>query len=219
MGFAMGWAAVAAYAVLLIVATTDALQARASVERRAAPPSAAERFVEVWERSRLGTYVASGTFERSSSITGARVASQDIVAQLPPRRLHRQLGGVDGRNDDRPIFCPAPAVGVTGPSGCRLGEPGGPTFSESVATEVASLRAMVTGPASLYTVAEISAGCFALKQIRVETRAPFGIRARFCFDPLTGARSASRVEYGRGIVEVVAVTSIRADVQEADLQP
>ena len=219
MRFAWGWVAVAAYATLLILVTADALHTRPSVVRRDAATSTAEQFVEAWERSRMGTYVASGTFERTSSVTGARVASKDVVAQLPPRRLHRQLGGVDGRDDDRSVFCPVPSAGEIGPSVCRLGEPGGPTFRESVMTEIAALRAMVTSPGALYTVAETSAGCFSLKQIRVEPRAPFGIRARFCFDPLTGARSASRVEYGEGIVEVIVVTSIRAEVQEADLLP
>jgi hypothetical protein len=54
---------------------------------------------------------------------------------------------------------------------------------------------------------------------RVEPRAPFGQEARFCFDEATGAPSNSRVVYEGGIVEVVAVTDIRTDVADADLQP
>lgn len=218
-GILVGWVAVIAYAVLLVVAGVDGAHQQGRVERHAASTRAADRFVAAWERSRTATFLTVGTFERSSPITGARIASQDIVAQRPPRRLHRQLGGVEGRDDDRLVVCPAAPQGTDGSAPCHLGEAAGTTYAESVMVEVDALGTMVSGSDPLYAVDEVEAGCFTLKQTRVEPRAPFGIRARFCFDEGTGAPSATRVEYDGGIVEVFAAREIRAHVGDADLQP
>lgn len=218
-GVVVGWVLVVAYATLLILAMIDGARDQDRIDRPAAGTSATDRFVTAWERSRSATFVAKGTFERRSEFTGARVSSEDFVAQRPPRRMHRQLGGVEGRNDDRLLVCPAPPDGGDRPGACRLGDPGGPTYAESVVAEVRALGPMVAGRNPLYTVREVTAGCFALEQIRVEPRAPFGIRARFCFDEATGAPSERRVEYEGGIVEVVAVTDVSAEVMDADLVP
>lgn len=216
---AVGWMVVVGYALVLVIAAVGGARQQDRIERAPRPTSADERFVSAWERSRLATFVASGTFERRSTVTGARVASADVVAQRPPRRLHRQLGGVAGRDDDRLIVCPATPGGDGRAAACRLGAPGGPTYRESVAAEVDALGSLVGGPDALYTVRVTASGCFALEQQRVEPRAPFGVRSRFCFDSATGAPSGSRVEYDGGIVEVVAVTDIRSEATEADLAP
>ena len=81
-----------------------------------------------------------------------------------------------------------------------------------MASEVAALRTLVDrGRARLRRRPWRSeAGCFDLVQLRVEPRAPFGREARFCFDEATGAPTNSRVAYEGGIVEVVAVTDLRA---------
>src|SRR5690606_2544586 len=105
-----------------------------------------------------------------------------VVAQRPPRRVHRQLGGVEGRDDDRLLVCPAPPEGQERREPCRLGSGGGPTYEESVAEEVAGMRSLLLGPDPLYSVREPEPGCFELDLRRVEPRAPFGIAARLCFD-------------------------------------
>src|SRR5690606_23235860 len=122
------------------------------------------------------TFVTSGTYERRSAVTGAAIASEDVVAQRPPRRLHRQLGGVDGRDDDRLLVCPAPPPGDE-PAPCRLGAPGGPTYDESVARELEGLRSMLLGPDPLYAVELAEPGCYRLELRRPDPRAPFGIEA------------------------------------------
>jgi hypothetical protein len=143
-----------------------------------------------------------------------------VLAQQPPRRLHRQLGGVEGRDDDRLIVCPAPPAGEENdPEPCRIGPPGGLTYEESVTREVAGLRSLTQGNQPLYRVRELEPGCFQIELLRVDPRAPFGVEASFCFDPDTGAPSASRVRHEGGIVEVVTVTSIRTDVTDIDLAP
>ncbi len=160
----------------------------------------------------------SGTFERRSEDTGATISSEDVLAQRPPRRLHRQLGGVDGRDDRREIACPAAPVD-SGEAACVFGDPSGPTYDEDVATEVAALRTQVAGPTPVYAVEEIGDGCFALAQLRSEPRAAFGTEARFCFDEATGAPTDSRVRYAGGIVEVLATSSVTSTVRDSDLEP
>jgi hypothetical protein len=219
----VGWATVLAYAALLggvaVVAIGDDPD-RSGLSRPVVDDDVAERFVAAWERSRQATFVTSGTYERRSAVSGASIASEDVVAQRPPRRLHRQLGGVDGRDDDRLVVCPAPPAGEEDePEPCRLGEPGGPTYAESVANEVAGLRSLTTGPDPLYIVTAGRPGCFELELVRIDPRAPFGVEASFCFDEATGAPAGSRVRHAGGVEEVVVVTDIRTAVTDADLTP
>jgi hypothetical protein len=183
--------------------------------------AAAERFVQAWERSRTATFVTTGTYERRSDVTGASVASEDVVVQRPPRRLHRQLGGVEGRDDDRLLVCPAPPAGEDEEDRepCRLGAPGGRTYAEQVRDEVDGLRSLTSGPDPLYGVTAGDEGCYDLELRRVDPRAPFGVEASFCFDAATGAPTRSRVRHEGGIVEVVVVTEIRTEVRDVDLVP
>lgn len=213
-----GWAAVAAYAALLVVTAL----ATPSADRPggAGRGDAAARFVEAWERSRTATFVTTGTFERRSDVTGSAIASEDVVAQRPPRRVHRQLGGIEGRDDDRLLVCPAPPAGSDGDrQPCRFGAPGGPTYAESVEQEVEGVRSIVGGADPLYQVTASGDGCFTLDLQRVDPRAPFGIGARFCFDPATGAPTRREVRYEGGISETVVVEDIRTEVTDADLLP
>jgi hypothetical protein len=219
-GLILGWGAVLAYAGLLVVVAALAIGDDSEPPEPDQGGDVAEQLVRAWERSRLATFVTSGTYERHSDVTGASIASTDVVAQRPPRRLHRQLGGVDGRDDDRLLVCPAPPAGQEDDrQPCRLGSPGGMTYAESVANEVAGLRSLTQGPGRLYSVAAGQPGCFDLVLLRVDPRAPFGIEASFCFDAATGAPAGSRVRHEGGIEEVVVVTEIRTEVTEADLTP
>ncbi len=220
-GVILGWAAVAVYAVLLAGVSLDALGDRDSDgERIAAERAAPDRFIAAWQRSREATFVAVGTYERRSGVTGASLSSEDIVAQRPPRRLHRQLGGVEGQDDGRLIVCPAPPAGEEDrPAPCQLGPPGGVAYAEGVRRELAGLRSVLLGDAPLYSVDEPTPGCFELVQRRIDPRAPFGVRASFCFDAASGAVRSSRVRHEGGIVEVRLVTLIRTEVTDSDLEP
>jgi hypothetical protein len=216
-----GWTGVVAYAALLAAVSVAAV-GDPSERPEAGPPGSAavaDAFVAAWQRGREATFVTIGTYERHSPVTGASIASEDVVAQRPPRRLHRQLGGIEGRDDDRLLVCPAPPGGVDEREPCRLGPAGGPTYAESVADEVAALRSLVRGPDRLYTVRSGGPGCFELEQVRVDPRVPFGVDASFCFDAATGAPTDHRVRYAGGIQEVVAVRTVRTEVTDADLTP
>src|SRR3546814_5921645 len=98
--WALGWVVVAAYAAPLVptALTTPA-------DRRPATGSGSDTaesaLIEAWARSRTGTYVTTGTFERRSDVNGASIASAAVLGQRPPRRLHSQLGGVEGRDAEQ----------------------------------------------------------------------------------------------------------------------
>ena len=216
-GLILGWVLVALYAASLVAVTAATDDGTLRPGDRSDDRDAVEDFVAAWERSRQATFVRSGTYERRSEQTGATITSEDVLAQRPPQRLHRQLGGVNGRDDRQAIVCPAEPDGES--AECTLGRPAGPTYDEDVASEVAALRTLVEGASPVYAVERVDDACFALAQLRAEPRAPFGRDARFCFDAATGAPTDSRVRYAGGIVEVVAVTELTGDVQDADLEP
>ena len=224
-GLIVGWVTVAAYAALLagvaIVAIADRSDRPDVAPGDVSDEGVAEQLVAAWERSRLATFVASGTYERRSLVSGASIASEDVVVQRPPRRLHRQLGGVEGRDDDRLLVCPAPPDGAEEEDAqpCRLGAPGGRSYAASVANEVEGLRSLIQGAGALYLVTAGAPGCFDLELVRIDPRAPFGVEASFCFDAATGAPSGSRVRHEGGIEEIVVVTDIRTEVSDADLAP
>lgn len=218
MGTALGIVVVLAFAAACIWVTATT----ASVDRSADRPAgraAAQRFIEAWERSRTATFLTTGTFERRSEVTGAEIRSEDVVAQRPPRRLHRQLGGVDGRHDDRMVICPAPPPGDPEQPPCHLGAPGGTTYEESVQREVAALRDLLLGTDPLYEVTLDDAGCFRLDQRRPDPRVPFGVAARFCFDEATGAPLRTEVRYEGGVRETIVVDDVRTDVTPEALEP
>jgi hypothetical protein len=219
-GLLLGVVLVSLYAAAMVAVAVQTAQ-RPDVHRPppAAPADPVDEFIAAWERSREATFVASGTYERHSEVTGSTLSSEDVVAQRPPRRLHRALGGVDGRDDDRVIVCPAPPAGQEEAAPCQLGPPGGLRYDAAVAREVEGLRSVLAGPDPLYRVRRGRAGCFELAQRRIDPRAPFGVAASFCFDPATGAPSARRIRHEGGIVEVLTVTAIRSRVTDADLEP
>jgi len=218
-GAVWGWLVVVAYAAALVAVTVTTPDGDLRAGDRGSDASAAEALVEAWERSRTATFLRHATFERRSATTGSVIASEDVLAQRPPRRLHRQLGGIAGRDDRRELLCPAGPDGRE-PGPCVHGVASGPTYAADVASEVAGVRSMVEGSTPLYAVAfGPDEGCFELAQQRADPRATFGVDAVLCFDPDTGAPADSRVAYAGGIVEVVAVTSIRPDVTDADLEP
>ena len=153
-----------AAALVAVTVTTDDGELQPG-DRRRRDDDDVEAFVDAWERSRQATFLRLGTFERRSEVTEAVISSEDQLAQRPPRRLHRQLGGVDGRDDRRTIVCPA-TVDMAEPPRCDFGEPAGPTYDEDVATEVAALRTLLEGPLPCTRSKGLGDGCFELAQLR-----------------------------------------------------
>jgi hypothetical protein len=219
-GLILGWVLVGLYAAALLAVTVTTRDGELRPGDRGPSRDDASAFVAAWQRSLEATFLRTATFERRSEATGAVISSEDVLAQRPPQRLHRQLGGVEGRDGRRAIVCGGPLDDETAPSPpCALGPPTLPSYEADVETTIEALRTQVEGPSPVYAVADIGHGCFELAQQRIEPRASFGQDARFCFDGETGAPTNSRVRYAAGIVEVLAVTNVIGEVSDADLEP
>src|SRR3546814_18498559 len=97
------------------------------------------------------------------------------------------MGGVEGRDDERLLVCPAPPPDSE-PEPCRYGPAGGPTYAEATERELAGLRSLVGGTDPLYGVTVDDAGCFPLALRRRDPRAPFRQAAGPFFAHPTGPR-------------------------------
>jgi hypothetical protein len=176
-------------------------------------PADIEAFLDAWERSRSGTWLARLRFTRRTT-AGTDLVDELRIAQRPPDRLTvGPLGAVAGRVDGRIINC---ATGSTGALRCGPGEPA-PDYEKEVADEVAILRGYFEAPLSLYSV-RADGECFALRLARAYPSPPYGERARFCFDRDTGAPTRQEIQRREGS-DVQEAIELRAEVTDADLEP
>jgi hypothetical protein len=149
-------------------------------------------------------------FERRTT-AGRSLVSEVRIAQRPPDRLATGLGSIDARRDGRRLAC---ATGADGKLRCRDGGPA-PPYGQEVDAEVALLRGYFSGPNPLYRV-RAGGGCYALDLLVSMPAPPYGRRARFCFDPATGAPVVSVVVRAEATDRQQAV-EVRAVVGDADL--
>ena len=174
--------------------------------------AAGSRLLAAWERSRVGTWVVDARFERVTA-TGRRLEVDVHMAQRPPDRLITGLGSVNARRGSHRLAC---ASGEDGVVACREAEVLGP-YADEVAADMRVLRAYVSGPSAFYAVRE-EAGCFRLRlRLRVLSP-PYGERAQFCFDSVTGAPTRSEIVRREARDRTVAV-SVRSRVSDDDLDP
>jgi len=145
---------------------------------------------------------------------GGHLEDRISIAQRPPDRLVSGGGAVDTRRGDRALACTS---GEDGRLRCRDAG-GAPPYDEEVATGVAVLEQQLLGPRRLYDVVRSGANCYELR-LRVRyPAAPFGDRARLCFDEASGAptlRDIIRIE-GRDRQQAVSVSDV---VDDPDLAP
>jgi hypothetical protein len=172
--------------------------------------AAAAGFLEAWERSRTATYRSVSTFTRTTA-DGTTVSATSTLVQRPPDRLVAQGGAVAGWLDGERRRCDPTPDGVR----CQTVDAEGGWAAE-VAADLAVLTGYVTGPRPLYRVAVDAEGCFRLRLARAVLAPPYGTRARWCFDPATGA--VTRLEVvRREATDVVVATEIDPEVTDADL--
>jgi hypothetical protein len=211
--------AVVGLAVTVGLVVAGPLRLPARVDRS----DARDAFLAAWERSRRGTFLVRGTFERRQP-NGAVLSTPTELVQRPPDRLVRRFGGVTGTFDGREVSC-ADDRGelrcVTAGPGGDEGEPPVP-YDEGVRRELAAFRDWFTPPGPnlrpRYRVLRASEpGCFDLILAVPGAEAPYGTDARLCFDEATGAPTRSERRFDNGVIETDRADSIIARVTDADL--
>lgn len=199
---------------VLLVATAYATVDAVDDSERGTTVAPADALVAAWERSRTGTYRATGTFEREAP-DGRRLEVDVEVAQRPPARLLRQFGEVSGHRGDRTLECPAPLHGEA--LECSLGPPGSP-FDSVVAAEVRAFETLVTGSDPLYEVRRLDGACWRMTRTRNDPRSGFGLQADLCFHHDTGALRSVVVDHGE-IEERTVYDEITDQVRAEHLEP
>jgi hypothetical protein len=204
--------AVAGIAGVVGLAAADWPPSTEPAQPSAETAAAARRFVAEWRRSRLGTWALDGTFERVTS-SGRRLRAEVHMAQRPPDRLVTGLSTVHSRQGDRRLAC------APGPDGNVLCRDGGEVrpYAAEVADDIDILRGYVLGPTAFYGVAQ-DGPCFQLRLRRPVLSPPYGFRARFCFDPATGAPVHAEVHRREGR-DVTVALQVRGAPTDADLDP
>lgn len=216
------WATVAGAAVGLAVTVVLVLTGPLRLPARVDRADARDEFLAAWERSRQGTFVVRGTFERRQP-GGAVLSSPTELVQRPPDRLVRRFGGVTGTLDGRPVTC----SDGTGEMRCVRPADESPTgspssYDDTVRQELDAFRDWFAPPGPglrpRYRVLRDSEpGCFDLVLAVPGAEAPYGTDARLCFDAATGAPRSSERRFENGIVETERAETIVARVNPADL--
>jgi hypothetical protein len=208
--------AVAGIALTAVLVIAGPLRLPARVDRA----DARDEFLGAWARSRQGTYLVRGTFERRQP-GGALLSSPTELVQRPPDRLVSRFGNVSGTINGRPVSCSS----ATGDVHCveTEPEPGAPTgYEEAVRAEVDALRDWFTPPGTnlrprYHVVRDGEPGCFNLVLAVPGAEAPFGTDARLCFDAATGAQVLAERRFDNGVIETERADSVVTAVSDADL--
>lgn len=173
-------------------------------------PEAAEAFVDAWERSRTATYL-SGSLLRRTLSSAATLELPIVIAQRPPDRVVSTGGSVQGSVGGVGQVCDEQLDGLV-----RCAPAGDAADHEAqVAAELETLRGYFGGDRPVYRVSQ-QGDCFDLRLVAAIHAPPYGERARFCFDPDSGAPSLQRIERAEGTDEVTLV-SVRTSVTDDDL--
>jgi len=193
------------------VAASDDERDRAT-SQAATQPADADAFAEAWQRSRTGTWVVRMTFTRRTAARG-RLDDEIRIAQRPPDRLIvGPLGAVAGSIGGRTVNC---GTGATGALRCGGDQPA-PPYSDEVRREVSALRSYFAGTSPLYAVKH-DGDCFTLRLRRQYPSPPYGDRARFCFDRVTGAPTRQEIHRKQG-TDVQQAVEVRGEVAADDFR-
>jgi len=177
-------------------------------------PSDRDVLLATWGRSQRATYTLEGVFRRTPD-EGEVVDDPLVVVQRGEDRIALGYGSWDGVVDGRSVRCLR-----SGRSGafrdCTVGDQ--VDRDEANRVELRELERL-TGPGSpVYRVTALGRGCFLLRVVDGQLPTAHGRRARYCFDPQTGALARVRIEHADAVDEVI-VTSLTPDVDPADLPP
>jgi hypothetical protein len=181
--------------------------------RPRADERAARAYIDAWRRSQAGAWKVQLRWVRDTR-GGGHLEDGVTIAQRPPDRLVVGAGAVEARRGDRMLAC---AAGEDGRLRCRDAGAALP-YDEEVARGAAVLTEQLRGPRRLYDVARSGANCYELR-LRVRyPAAPFGSRARLCFDEASGAPTLREIVRAEGTDRQQAV-AVSGEVDDADLAP
>jgi hypothetical protein len=179
---------------------------------RAAPapaPEATGDFIAAFQRSIEGTYVVEADYRRVLD-DGRTMDSATFVAQRPPDRIERQFGGITGTVNGKQVNC---STATEGQFKCGVSA-AAPDPVQVRQQQMDNLQSYFAAPA-LYRVVRSGADCFELTQMRAYPTAPYGSRARICFDEATGAIRFLE-EHLDGAVDTLDAVTIRGQVSDQD---
>lgn len=179
-------------------------------------PEAAERFLAAWSASLEGTYVTVGRFERVRDDDRVLEGSM-YLAQRPPDRVEAAFGSLDAVLAGHRVAC---AEDDAQQVRCRTADAARGADADA-RSELDRLRGLVTETdaevVAPYRVSDVGGGCFVLTLRFGLPAAPYGDRARFCFDSASGARVRSEVQREGGVVDRFTVDQLAVEVTDADL--
>lgn len=171
-------------------------------------PEAATELMAAWLRWRTATFIADGTWSRTLDAGGQPLTGPVHIVQDPPRRLVQRLGSTVELFDDAVASC-EPADDGTDPVAPCVSGSSGLTYQQRVDSELALVRAYVTGESRIYDTGRgLIDGCYRAELNAAALGSPWGRWAEFCFDPASGALLSSRIRRQSAIdVEFDEVTS------------
>jgi hypothetical protein len=215
------WSVVAAMAIAVIVGGLAGAglavagsrhTASSQVEAPGPRPADPDGFLEAWAASRAATFRLEGAIVRSRG--DAHLELPVVLVERPPDHLRIQGATIEARLGDRVTSCGA-VPGSTGT--CRVDQVDPPAPQQLVAAQVDAMARLVSGPDASYRVVADGPGCWSLGLLGGDPAPPLGIKARYCFDPVTGAVVGRTVDRGGGIVETLRVDRLTATVTDEDL--
>lgn len=196
----------------IVVGTSLCVACTGSTGRSASPTTvdvnggpSEQSFLDAYRRSLEASYAMEGEFTRTMS-DGRTLQSGLLVAQRPPDRIRRQLGGVSGEIDGFTLNC---STTPEGELSCAQGVPA-PSYREDVEQRVATL-ASYFDPNSppLYQVWRNGPGCFRLDLLRAVPDPVYGDFTIMCFDDAIGAMTRFELHRGDGSIDLVEAVTVR----------
>ena len=181
------------------LAGTDEILSSTPPDDQSDQVESARAFLRDWLRFREATIYVRSVFERTTD-DGSVLADESSLAQDPPNRVTRRLGGVLGTVDGHPISCLTPPGEA---ERCFLAE-SVRDYDDDVRSEIETMATYFAGGAPLYRIDRVE-GCYEVVLTRYVPAAPYGFSGSLCFDERTGALAETRFEFERITEHTVAV--------------
>lgn len=169
-------------------------------------------FLKAWDRFRNATFVVDLNSERYVTGIEQPLVGPGRIVQQPPVRVTFGFGGQSVTTGEGQQSC----AGVGGREACT-GVSGAEPYGVQAARELSAFSQLLSGSAPVYRVVSTGGGCYSFTLYRAIGLPPYGDRASFCFDPVSGAMTLFETVNAAGRDRVTA-TEVRTQVQPEDLE-